>query len=69
MARQKAWLSKHMIFEKDLLANGVPVKLEQGCLGFCAVWKTKAAARKAGKKTDGFVKVTLEFPSVPGPSE
>jgi hypothetical protein len=46
----KAWIDYSLIEEKDLRANDIAVKLDEGCMGFLPVWKSKAAAKRAGHK-------------------
>jgi len=45
----------------NIVTNEDHLRLPKGCLGFLLVWKSKAAAKRAGFDTKGFVRGIVEW--------
>jgi len=61
MKKVKVWLDYRVVLPSQIIADGKKAKLYEGFLGFCPIWKSKAAAKRAGhKNTKAFKRVHLE---------
>ena len=54
-----AWLDYRLVEPESLTAEGRPIKLYDGMLGYLPVWKTKKACKDAGHSTKNLKRCTL----------